>query len=50
MWNLVSDLKAVNENSVQFSSSMIWLFDALKKNKENSPKKAFEQRNKQAQI
>ena len=29
---------------------MIWLFDPLKKSNENSPKKAFEQRNKQAQI
>ena len=31
MWNLISDFKALIENSVPFILSMIWWLDALKR-------------------
>ena len=31
VWNLISDLKALKENSVWFFLSKIWLLDALKR-------------------
>ena len=39
MWNLISDLIALKENSVEFFLSRIWLFDALKIRQEIIPKR-----------
>ena len=39
MWDLISDLKALKENSVKFLSSRIWLFDALKRTQKIIPKR-----------
>ena len=38
-WNLVSGLKAVRENSVNFSLSKIWLLDASKRREKIIPKR-----------
>ena len=39
MWNLISDLKALQENSLKFLSSRMWLFDALRRTQKIIPKR-----------
>ena len=39
VWNPISDLKALKENSVEFFLSRVWLFDALKRTLKIFPKR-----------
>ena len=50
MWNRISALDALKENSVEFFLSTIWWLDAPYRVEENDPKKAIEQRSIEIQI
>ena len=50
MWNLISDLIALKENSVKFFLSRIWLFDALKIRQEIIPKRLLNKGIKKPRI
>ena len=50
VWNRISALEALKENSVEFFLSTIWWLDAPYRVEENDPKKAIEQRSIETQI
>ena len=50
MWNLISDLIALKENSVKFFLSRIWLFDALKIRQEIIPKRLLNKGTKKTRL
>ena len=50
VWNRISALEALKENSVEFFLSTIWWLDAPYRVEENDPKKAIKQRSIETQI